>query len=234
QLASLNKFFQKRNLYFHDIVPMIDATITNIQKDYIMDTNLSYHLQMFIDHTNPFNENQSEVTYYTHILAYNSCDYDDLLQDVYEYANIVTTKIKDRFPDRLLLAAMKISNPVEWSCKKEELLEFGYTELQTLLNHFGISKTINGQKFLPLIDMDSCIIEWSGFKNVIFSNFLTFSSQELLPLLIRDYSDLCPNIIKLVHISNSIPFSSVDCEQGKESKEMNWDKIFYEWNNIKN
>ncbi|CAG8727614.1 5848_t:CDS:2, partial [Cetraspora pellucida] len=124
QLASLNKFFQKRNLYFRDIVPMIDATITNIQKDYIMDTNLSYHLQMFIDHTNPFNENQSEVTYYTHILAYNSCDYDDLLQDVYEYANIVTTKIKDRFPDRLLLAAMKILNPVEWSCKKEELLEF--------------------------------------------------------------------------------------------------------------
>ncbi|CAG8674872.1 21049_t:CDS:2, partial [Racocetra persica] len=55
QLVSLNKFFQKRNLYFRNIIPMIDATITSIQKDYIIDSNLGYHLQVFIDHTNPFN-----------------------------------------------------------------------------------------------------------------------------------------------------------------------------------
>ncbi|CAG8848525.1 28978_t:CDS:2, partial [Racocetra persica] len=129
-----------------------------------------------------------------------------------------------------LLAAMKILNLVEWSCKKEDLLEFGHEELQTLLNHYGTPKTINGQTFLPLIELDSCIVEWSGFKNIVFSNYLTFSSQELLPVLIRNYSDIFPNIIKLVHIINSIPFSSVNCERGsKKSSEMNWDKIYQEW-----
>ncbi|CAG8748327.1 3068_t:CDS:1, partial [Racocetra persica] len=122
-----------------------------------------------------------------------------------------------------------------------------------------IPKTINRQTFLPLIELDSCIVEWSGFKNIVFSNYLTFSSQELLSVLIRNYSDIFSNIIKLVHITNSIPFSSVDCERGfskqntiktclrnslttftldafmrislesKKSSEMNWDKIYHEW-----
>ncbi|CAG8533687.1 9865_t:CDS:2 [Cetraspora pellucida] len=160
QLSALNKFFQKHNLYFHDIIPMIDVTI-----------------------------------------------------DVYEYASIVTTEIRNHFPDCPLLATMKILNPVEWSCKKEELLEFGNDELQVLLNHYGSLKTINGQNFLSLVDSDSCIVEWSDFKNIVFSNFLSFSSRELLPILIYDYSDIFSNITKLVHITNSIPFSSVDCER---------------------
>ncbi|CAG8800172.1 9082_t:CDS:1, partial [Cetraspora pellucida] len=54
---------------------------------------------------------------------------------------------------------MKILNPVEWSCKKEDLLKFDYKELQTLLNHFKSPKTINKQILLPLIEFDSCIIE---------------------------------------------------------------------------
>ncbi|CAG8851513.1 8834_t:CDS:1, partial [Racocetra persica] len=116
---------------------------------------------------------------------------------VYEYSSNVITEITNRFPDSPLLAAMKILNPIEWSYKKEELLEFGHEELQALLNHYGASKTVNRQNFLPLIDSDSCIVEWSGFKNIVFSNYLTFSSQELLPVLIRDYLDMFPNIIKL-------------------------------------
>ncbi|CAG8491498.1 13215_t:CDS:2 [Dentiscutata heterogama] len=262
-LASLNKFFQKSNLYFQDIIPIIDATTTIIQKDYLVDTldvrnhYLGYNLQLFIDHTNPFNK-QTGINYHTHLLIYNNHNFDDLFQDIYKYASTIITEIKERFPDRPLLAAMRILNPVEWSRKKEELFEFGNNELQILFDHYGTAKTINGQKFLPLIDVDSCITEWPGFKNIIFSNFLTFFLQELLPFLVRDYSDIFPNIIKLAHITNSIPFSSVDCErgffkqntiktclrtslttftldafmrislEGKESKEMNWDKIYHE------
>ncbi|CAG8549025.1 2502_t:CDS:2 [Cetraspora pellucida] len=246
-LASLNKFFQKSNLYFRDIIPIIDATTTIIQKDYLVDT---------LD--------QTVVNYHTHLLIYNNHDFDDLFQDIYKYASTIIIEIKERFPDHPLLAAMRILNPVEWSRKKEELFEFGDNELQILFDHYGTAKTINSQKFLPLIDADSCITEWPGFKNIIFSNFLTFSSQELLPFLVRDYSDIFPNMIKLAHITNSIPFSSVDCKrgfskqntiktclrtslttftldafmrislEGKESKEMNWDKIYHEWHNIKN
>ncbi|CAG8695888.1 4807_t:CDS:2, partial [Dentiscutata heterogama] len=209
-LLQLQNDNSKYNLYFHGIISIIDATIANIQKTKAC---LSYHFQLFIDYMNPFNNNDN-ITYYMYMLAYNSCDYDNLLQDTYEYASIVTTEIKNHFPDCPLLTAMKILNPVEWSC----------------------------------------------FKNVVFSNFLTFFSQELLSILIWDYSDIFPNITKLVHITNSIPFSSVDCERGfskqnaiktclqnslnpftldafmqisleEESKKMNWSKIYREWYN---
>ena len=38
--------------------------------------------------------------------------------------------------------------------------------------------------------------------------------QELLPLIINDFSDVFPNIIRLIKIIYSISFSSVDCERG--------------------
>ncbi|CAG8808273.1 27674_t:CDS:2, partial [Racocetra persica] len=191
-LASLNKFFQKSNLYFRDIIPIIDVTTTIIQKDYLVDTldvrnhYLGYNLQLFIDHTNLFNK-QTGVNYHTYLLIYNNHDFDDLFQDIYKYASTIITEIKERFSDHPLLAAMRILNPVEWPRKKEELFEFGDNELQILFDHYGTAKTINGQKFLPLID-------------------------ELHPFLVRDYFDIFPNMIKLAHITNSIPFSSVDCE----------------------
>ncbi|CAG8607502.1 12057_t:CDS:2 [Cetraspora pellucida] len=114
-LLQLKTDNSKQNLFFHDIIPMINATIESIQKDYVANTNLDYHLQVFIDHTNLFNNSnqQSNITYYTHIFAYNNCDYDDLLKDVYKYTSIVITEITNHFPDCPLLAAMKILNPVE-------------------------------------------------------------------------------------------------------------------------
>ena len=38
--------------------------------------------------------------------------------------------------------------------------------------------------------------------------------QLILPLFINDYSDIFPNLIELIKIVYSIPFSSVDCERG--------------------
>ncbi|CAG8643598.1 12916_t:CDS:2 [Cetraspora pellucida] len=109
-LTLLNKFFQKSNLYFQDIIPIINATTTIIQKDYLIDT----------------------LNIRNYYLGYN---------------------------------------------------------LQPLSIKQITAKTINNQKFLPLID-------------------------ELLLFLVHNYFDIFPNMIKLAHITNSIPFSSVNCERG--------------------
>ncbi|CAG8760062.1 28828_t:CDS:2, partial [Racocetra persica] len=101
-LLQLQHNNNKSNLYFQDIISIIDATTTIIQKDYLVDTldirnhYLGYNLQLFINHTNLFNK----------------------------------------------------------------------------------------------------------------------QTGELLSFLVRDYSDIFPNMIKLAHITNSIPFSSLDCERG--------------------
>ncbi|CAG8835549.1 11786_t:CDS:1, partial [Racocetra persica] len=54
------------------------------------------------------------VNYHTHLLIYNNHDFDNLFQDIYKYASTIITEIKEHFPDRPLLAAMRILNPVEW------------------------------------------------------------------------------------------------------------------------
>ncbi|CAG8688669.1 9530_t:CDS:2, partial [Cetraspora pellucida] len=117
-LISLNKIFQKSNLYFQDIISIIDATTKIIQKDYLVDIldvqnhYLGYNLQLFINYTNPFNK-QTDINYYTHLLIYNNHDFDDLFQDIYKYTSTIITEIKEHFPDHLLLAAMRILNSVK-------------------------------------------------------------------------------------------------------------------------
>ncbi|PKY52813.1 hypothetical protein RhiirA4_470676 [Rhizophagus irregularis] len=41
-----------------------------------------------------------------------------------------------------------------------------------------------------------------------------YKYKVILPLLIQDYNDVFPNIIKLIQIAYCIPFSSVECERG--------------------
>ena len=49
---------------------------------------------------------------------------------------------------------------------------------------------------------------------IISNNFSSKDIEVILPLLIQDYNDVFPNIIKLIQIAYCIPFSSVECERG--------------------
>ena len=65
-----------------------------------------------------------------------------------------------------------------------------------------------------LFDVIKCRGEWAGFKMIITNSFSSNDIEIILPLLIQDYSDIFPNIIKLIQIIYCIPFSSVECERG--------------------
>jgi hypothetical protein len=56
--------------------------------------------------------------------------------------------------------------------------------------------------------------EWFSYKAIVHSNFKNIKIEALLPRLFEFYYDTFPNIIKLLGIIYSIPFSSVDCEHG--------------------
>ncbi|GBC17872.2 hypothetical protein RIR_jg26632.t1 [Rhizophagus irregularis DAOM 181602=DAOM 197198] len=56
--------------------------------------------------------------------------------------------------------------------------------------------------------------EWAGFKLVVSNNLSSKDIDIILPLLIQDYNDTFPNIIKLIQLVYCIPFSSVECECG--------------------
>ena len=56
--------------------------------------------------------------------------------------------------------------------------------------------------------------EWMVYKTIIKNNFDKMKIETILPILIKEYLDVFPNIIRLIKIAYTIPFSSVPCERG--------------------
>ncbi|CAB4478683.1 unnamed protein product [Rhizophagus irregularis] len=171
---------------------MIQAMINSIQKEYLMEDQsqkFGYNVQRFIDETNPFGNNS--VEYMGHNLSFTEQDYNEFLMDVYSYSTSILSELQQRFPNRSLFTSMKILNPQEWPKNSQDLLFFGDDELENLLEQ-----------------------EWAGFKLVVSNNLSSKDIDIILPLLIQDYNDTFPNIIKLIQLVYCIPFSSVECECG--------------------
>jgi hypothetical protein len=200
-VTQLSKFLQKRNLKFSDIDPMIQATINSIQKEYIlMDQNQRFgqNVQMFIDETNPFKN--SLITYLNNNLSFIEQDYDEFIMDAHDYSTNVINELQHRFPNRQLFASMKILNPREWPNDSQKLLLFGDNDLEILLKYFEQPNFHNNIQFSALFDIKKCREEWAGFKMITINNFSSNNIEVLLPLLIQDYNDIFPNIIKLIQI----------------------------------
>ncbi len=214
-VTQLSKFLQKRNLRFSDIDLMIQATINSIQKEYLMDDQsqkFGYNVQRFIDKTNPFGNNS--VEYMGHNLSFTEQDYDEFLMDIYSYSTSIISELQQRFPNRSLFTSMKILNPREWPKNSQDLLFFGDDELENLLKYYEHPNIHDNNQCLPLFDVNKCRQEWAGFKIVVSNNLSSKDIDIILPLLIQDYNDTFPNIIKLIQLIYCIPFSSVDCERG--------------------
>jgi Domain of unknown function (DUF4371) len=82
-VTKLSKFFQRKNLRFSDIDPMVQATINTIQKEYIlMDQNQRFgqKVQEFIDETNPFGN--SLIMFMDNNLSFVEQDYDEFVMNI--------------------------------------------------------------------------------------------------------------------------------------------------------
>jgi Domain of unknown function (DUF4371)/hAT family C-terminal dimerisation region len=214
-VTQLSKFLQKRNLRFSDIDLMIQATINSIQKEYSMNDQsqkFGYNVQRFIDKTNPFGNNSIE--YMGHNISFNEQDYDEFLMDMYSYSTSIISELQQRFPNRSLFASMKILNPQEWPKNSQDLSYFGDNELEDLLEYYAHPNIHNNIQSSALFDINKCRLEWAGFKMIVSNNLSSKDIDIILPLLIQDYNDIFPNIIKLIQLIYCIPFSSVECERG--------------------
>ena len=214
-LTKLSKFFQRENLRFCDIRPMIEGTINSIEKEYVNINDAQHffgvNFQNLMIITNPFN---SPPNIGSHSLKFTNEDYDDLIVDIYRYSSSVVEEIKNRFPNVELIDSFKILNPREWNLTNDNISSYGRKELSVLLEHFGKEKESNDKYFNPLIKKNECQDEWMIYKTIIKSNFDKMKIEAILPILIKEYSDVFPNIVKLIKIAYTVPFSSVPCERG--------------------
>ncbi|CAJ0627911.1 2415_t:CDS:2 [Entrophospora sp. SA101] len=137
---------------------------------------------------------------------------------------MVIYEINVRFPDYLLVTAMKALNPSEWpSIESEDFITFGLSELKILVDVFGVKKStdVNGyNEISPLIDQNECQNEYPGFKTIVATNYVEKNMQGLLPLIINDFSDITKTLDMLMRLSI----------EGPESKDFDYDKAFIIWN----
>ena len=148
----------------------------------------------------------------THYLTLTENCESELMADIFRFASLVILEIQKKFPDRPLLNAMQILNPKEWPKNKEKLIKFGDTELEELIRFYGKSYLPNYP--IPIIDSENIRNEWYLFKEIVYRNYQNFNIEEFFPHLFENYSTTYPNIMKLIEIVYSIPFSSVECECG--------------------
>ena len=169
--------------------------------------NLGFNLKQFIQQIPPYSPSFMDTHYLT---LTENCE-SELMADIFRFASLVILEIQKKFPDRPLLNAMQILNPKEWPKNKEKLIKFGDTELEELIRFYGKSYLPNYP--IPIIDSENIRNEWYLFKEIVYRNYQNFNIEEFFPRLFENYSTTYPNIMKLIEIVYSIPFSSVECER---------------------
>ena len=142
---------------------------------------------------------ESNVCIGAHELMWTENYESDLIALISSFSSAVILEIQERFPNRPLLNAMKIFNHLIWPDNKELLVNYGEDELSTLMEHY-----------MAIID-DDIFEEWNNYKAIIYANYKT---TKLVPKLFENYLENFPNILKLLSIIYSIPFSSIKCERG--------------------
>jgi len=89
-----------------------------------------------------------------------------------------------------------------WPDDKELLVNYGKDELNILMEYY-----------MAIIE-DDVFEEWNNYKAIVYANYKTIKLELLLLKLFENYSEDFPNILKLLSIIHSIPFSNMECERG--------------------
>ena len=205
-LSTLSKIFQRKKIQISDIDPVIELTLKKIQQEFLDYSNegrllLGENLNRFLSNV-PLEEN---CNIGAHQLTWNENYEAELIVDIQSFASAVISEIQERFPDRPLLNSMKIFDHTNWPNNREELTRYGEKELNILAEFYGKEQ---------IIQVNNICEEWFGYKAIIYANFRNIEIELLIPKLFEFYYDTFTNIIKLLGIVYSIPFSSVDCERG--------------------
>ncbi|CAI2165014.1 16952_t:CDS:10 [Funneliformis geosporum] len=105
-----------------------------------------------------------------------------------------------------LLEIMEFAAAINFICHENNesngMIGYDEEELEKLINIYGIAKESNYP--MPIIDADAIRDEWNNFKAIVLANYDKLSTDDFLP-----------NILILISIFYSIPFSSIDCERGE-------------------
>lgn len=92
--------------------------------------------------------------------------------------------------------------------------EFGNTESEELLKHFGEEKVYKGKHHPPVVSKAEVRQEWAWAKSIVRSlHYPVDQMKELWQLLATHHSDELPSLIKLAQIALLLPLHTADCKR---------------------
>ena len=194
-LATLSRAFQKKDLVYSLVKPLVTGTKSAIQNlkvnvgqqfstlEDVLSTNLeSFHISI------PANNTFKEAIYD-------------------KYLGVIDNHLSRCFPNIELLEAYSIFDGVNWP-EADMLHSFGLDQLAILSDHFPPT----------IVDPEKLTSEWELFKNSACESLQARSQKahENMALLVEkeDLAELLPNLFNLALIGLLIPTPTADCERG--------------------
>ena len=201
-LTYLSCFFQQDHLDFSRVKCVVNATIATVQENYLDCDKLGgEHLNTTLEELN------NQLIYEGQEITKRPMDKQECFSSIHQFGKEVVQNIKERFPDLPVWSSMKIFDPQSYPTKSTMLRSFGTEEIETLIDHFGKAKVVDGVSYKELVDPICIQREWPVFKNTVFDNYRSLSFRELAKEIISK------NISKLLQFISVLPMSSVPCER---------------------
>jgi hypothetical protein len=215
-LANLSRAFQRKDVDFTVIKPLVQATKATI------DSLLVTPGEHFSSLANVLPELRSSG-----INQPSAYEVDQFRKNVYEkYLHVLSDHITGRFPDITLLDGFRIFDPIDMpqdlllhathgfdpiDMPQDLLLHatHGFDSLQILTDHYGPHSIVNPE---------ASRVELKTFNSIVASNvgMKEMTSRGLMShlLKVKELSIMFPNLTKLAAIGLLLPVSTVDCERG--------------------
>ena len=107
----------------------------------------------------------------------------------------VVANLEARFPQVSIISAMSILNPQNLP---RDLLTYGNTQLDELVDHFDASLGVN-----------ECKEEWSCLKQLAALNYSSLELQQFWLVICKHHKEQFP--FKLAHACMAVPVSTATC-----------------------
>ena len=220
ELSILSQQFQKRNLMFSEVQPMIDGTLSKLdvmeavdgeglkgmKNEIQIDEDVTYKGEKLKFSSTMDKEFDSlRKTYIKSLkknikqrLRHNDSNILSDLGKFFEPSTLCSTADKDS-DEAVALLANHYGNAKEVVTIQGNLIE-GTEEIKTIIN--------------PLLDQEKILKEWPRLKGMVKGAYSNLDSNQLCKRLILMHKDVMPNMSILASIGLCMQLTSVECERG--------------------
>ena len=198
-LANLSRAFQKKDVDFTVIKPLVQGTKATIDSLSMTPGQYFQSLPAIIPELRQYGVHQP-----------SDHEVQNFKANVYDkYLIVLSRNITGRFPDVALLEGFGIFDPVGLSNNLTLHATHGAENLRVLTDHYGRDGVVN---------VEGSQVELKTFNSIVASSvpLKTMTTRQLMSHVLKT-EELCrmfPILAKLAAIGLLLPLSTVDCERG--------------------